>query len=124
MGDFAHQKTEIVGPKVGKNLQQQAISATFYALGGMLVYIAWRFKGAVYGTAAVIAVFHDVIIVLGFFSFFNKEISLTVIAALVDAGWLFDERHDRGLRSNSREFENVAERASELGDQQEHQPDA
>jgi preprotein translocase subunit SecF len=49
----------------------------------MLVYIAWRFKGAVYGTAAVLAVFHDVIITLGFFSFFNKEISLTVIAALL-----------------------------------------
>src|SRR6185436_15806838 len=49
----------------------------------MLLYIAWRFKGAIYGTAAVIAVFHDVIITLGFFSFFNKEISLTVIAALL-----------------------------------------
>jgi len=83
LGDFAIIKTEIVGPKVGKALQQQAISATLYALGGMLVYIAWRFKGAVYGTAAVLAVFHDVIITLGFFSFFNKEISLTVIAALL-----------------------------------------
>ncbi|MFN8008833.1 MAG: protein translocase subunit SecF [Terriglobia bacterium] len=83
LGDFSIVKTEIVGPKVGKALQQQAISATLYALGGMLIYIAWRFKGAVYGTAAVLAVFHDVIITLGFFSFFNKEISLTVIAALL-----------------------------------------
>ena len=83
LGDFSIIKTEIVGPKVGKALQQQAISATLYALGGMLVYIAWRFKGAVYGTAAVLAVFHDVIITLGFFSIFNKEISLTVIAALL-----------------------------------------
>jgi preprotein translocase subunit SecF len=83
LGEFAVVKTEIVGPKVGKALQQQAISATLYALGGMLIYIAWRFKGAVYGTAAVLAVFHDVIITLGFFSFFNKEISLTVIAALL-----------------------------------------
>jgi len=47
LGDFSIIKTEIVGPKVGKALQQQAISATLYALGGMLVYIAWRFKGAV-----------------------------------------------------------------------------
>lgn len=83
LGEFSIIKTEIVGPKVGKALQRQAISATLYALGGMLVYIAWRFKGAVYGTAAVLAVFHDVIITLGFFSFFNKEISLTVIAALL-----------------------------------------
>ncbi len=83
LGEFAIIKTEIVGPKVGKALQQQAISATLYALGGMLIYIAWRFKGAVYGTAAVLAVFHDVIITLGFFSFFDREISLTVIAALL-----------------------------------------
>ena len=83
MGDFAVIKTEIVGPKVGKALQRQAVSATLYALGGMLVYIGWRFKGAVYGTAAVLAVFHDVIVVIGFFSFFDKEISLTVIAALL-----------------------------------------
>jgi preprotein translocase subunit SecF len=83
LGEFAVRSTEIVGAKVGKNLQQQAISATLYALGGMLAYIAWRFKGTVYGTAAVLAVFHDVIITLGFFSFLNKEISLTVIAALL-----------------------------------------
>jgi preprotein translocase subunit SecF len=83
LGDFAVISTEIVGAKVGKNLQQQAISATLYALGGMLIYIAWRFKGTVYGTAAVVAVFHDVIITLGFFSFLDKEISLTVIAALL-----------------------------------------
>lgn len=83
LGEFAVIKTEIVGAKIGKALQRQAASATLYALGGMLVYIGWRFKGAVYGTAAVIAVFHDVLITVGFFSFFNKEISLTVIAALL-----------------------------------------
>jgi preprotein translocase subunit SecF len=83
IGEFSVIKTEIVGPKVGKALQRQAVSATLYALGGMLVYIGWRFKGAVYGTAAVIAVFHDVIVVLGFFSFFDKDISLTVVAALL-----------------------------------------
>lgn len=83
MGEFAVIKTEIVGPKVGKALQLQAISATLYALGGMLAYIGWRFKGAVYGTAAMLAVFHDVLITVGLFSFFDKEISLTVIAALL-----------------------------------------
>jgi preprotein translocase subunit SecF len=83
LGEFAILSTEIVGPKVGKYLQRQAVSATLYALGGMLIYIAWRFKGTVYGAAAVLAVFHDVIITLGFFSLLNKEISLTVIAALL-----------------------------------------
>jgi preprotein translocase subunit SecF len=83
LGEFSVFKTEVVGAKVGKDLQRQAISATLYALGGMLLYIAWRFKGTIYGVAAVIAVFIDVIITLGFFSFFNQEISLTVIAALL-----------------------------------------
>jgi preprotein translocase subunit SecF len=71
-----------VGPKVGAQLRRQAFWATIYALGGMLVYIAFRFEW-VYGAAAVIAVFHDVLITLGFFSLFHYEISLTVIAALL-----------------------------------------
>jgi preprotein translocase subunit SecF len=56
--------------------------ATLYALGGMLVYIAFRFEW-IYGLAAVIAVFHDTLITVGLFSIFNKEISLTVVAAIL-----------------------------------------
>jgi len=82
LGNFAIRNVEIVGPKVGAQLRRQAIWATLYALGGMLVYIAFRFEW-VYGAAAVIAVFHDVLITLGFFSLFHYEISLTVIAALL-----------------------------------------
>jgi preprotein translocase subunit SecF len=82
LGSFAVRNVEIVGPKVGAQLRRQAILATLYALGGMLVYIAIRFEW-VYGAAAVIAVFHDVLITLGFFSLFHYEISLTVIAALL-----------------------------------------
>ncbi len=74
--------TEVVGPKIGAELQRKAILAVLYALGGMLVYIAFRFEW-IYGVAAVIAVFHDTIITLGLFSLFNKEISLTVVAALL-----------------------------------------
>lgn len=83
LGDFAVFQTEFVGPKVGRDLQRQAVSATCYALLGMLIYIAMRFKGTIYGAAAVLAVFHDVVITLGFFSLANREISLTVIAALL-----------------------------------------
>ena len=83
LGEFSVFQTEFVGPKVGLNLQRQAISATCYALLGVLIYIAIRFKGTIYGAAAVIAVFHDVLITLGFFSFADREISLTVIAALL-----------------------------------------
>jgi preprotein translocase SecF subunit len=74
--------TEVVGPKIGAELQRKAILAVLYALGGMLVYIAFRFEW-IYGAAAVVAVFHDTIITIGLFSLFNKEISLTVVAALL-----------------------------------------
>jgi preprotein translocase subunit SecF len=82
LGNFAIRNVEVVGPKVGAQLRRQAFFATLYALAGMLVYIAFRFEW-VYGIAAVIAVFHDVLITLGFFSLFHYEISLTVIAALL-----------------------------------------
>jgi preprotein translocase subunit SecF len=107
LAPFAIQGVEIVGPKVGAELRNQAIRVTLYALAGMLVYIAFRFyggqiggstgwaaKGAVgfvlrlmdriiFGIAAVLAVFHDVLITLGLFKIFGFEISLTVIAALL-----------------------------------------
>ena len=82
LGSFAIRNVEIVGPKVGAELRKQALLATLYALGGMLVYIALRFEW-IYGAAAVLAVFHDVLITLGLFSIFRFEISLTVIAALL-----------------------------------------
>jgi preprotein translocase subunit SecF len=107
LGPFAIRDIEIVGPKVGAELRKQATYVTLYALGGMLVYIAFRFQGGatvgqlyfarsgfagfilrlldkmIYGLAAVLAVFHDVLITLGFFSLLRFEISLTVIAALL-----------------------------------------
>jgi preprotein translocase subunit SecF len=82
LSSFAVKDTEIVGPKVGKDLRRQALYVTLAGLGAMLIYIWFRFE-LVYGVAAVIATFHDVIITLGFFSLLNKEITLTVIAALL-----------------------------------------
>ena len=82
LGPFTILSAEVVGPKIGADLQRQAFLATLYALAGMLVYIAFRFEW-IYGVAAVIAVFHDTIITIGLFSLFNKEISLTVVAALL-----------------------------------------
>jgi len=81
-GQFEILNSESVGPKVGADLRRQAVLATLYALGGILIYIAFRFEW-IYGIAAVFAVFHDTLITLGFFSIFNKEINLTVIAALL-----------------------------------------
>ncbi len=82
LSSFAVFKTEIVGPKVGADLRRQALYVTLAGLGAMLVYIWFRFE-LIYGVAAVIATFHDVIITLGMFSLLNKEITLTVIAALL-----------------------------------------
>jgi len=82
LASFAVRHVEVVGPKVGADLRQRAIWATLAALGGMLVYIAFRFEW-IYGVAAVVACFHDTIITIGFFSLFNKEITMTVIAALL-----------------------------------------
>jgi preprotein translocase subunit SecF len=82
LGSFTILSAEMVGPKVGTELRQQAVRATLYALAGMLVYIAFRFEW-IYGVAAVVAVFHDTIITIGLFSLVDKEISLTVVAALL-----------------------------------------
>jgi preprotein translocase subunit SecF len=78
----AARDTETVGPKVGVDLWRQAIEATALALAGMLVYIWFRFEW-IYGLGAVIACLHDTIITIGIFSLLNKELTLTVIAALL-----------------------------------------
>ncbi len=74
--------TEIVGPVVGKELRRQARNATLFSLLAMLIYIGFRFE-PIYGVAATIAVFHDVLVTLGLVSIFNYEISLNVIAAFL-----------------------------------------
>jgi preprotein translocase subunit SecF len=82
LSDFGVRNVEIVGPQVGKQLRQQAVLATLYSLGGMLIYLALRFEW-IYGVAAVLTAFHDTLITVGAFSLMNKEISLTVIAAIL-----------------------------------------
>jgi preprotein translocase subunit SecF len=79
---YTIRNTEIVGPKVGADLRRQALLATLSALGGMLVYIAFRFEW-VSGIAAVIAVLHDTLVTVGLLSIFDFELSLTVVAALL-----------------------------------------
>src|SRR6185503_5285907 len=74
--------TDAVGAIAGAQLRNKAIAVTLAALVGILIYIAVRFEWT-YGAAAVIAVFHDVLVTLGFFSIFQWEVGLTVIAALL-----------------------------------------
>jgi len=82
LASFAVKNVEIVGPQVGKQLQNQAKLAVLYSLLGMLIYLGFRFE-LIYGVAAVLTVFHDTLITVGAFSLTNKEISLTVIAAIL-----------------------------------------
>ncbi|MBI2678067.1 MAG: protein translocase subunit SecF [Candidatus Koribacter versatilis] len=80
--DFAVRNVEIVGPQVGAQLRDRALWAIGLSLAGMLVYLWFRFE-LIYGVAAVVAVFHDTLITVGAFSLLNKEISLTVVAAIL-----------------------------------------
>ena len=82
LSDFGVRKVEIVGPQVGAQLRRQALLATAYSLAGMLIYLGFRFE-LIYGIAAVVTVFHDTLITIGAFSLLNKDISLTVIAAIL-----------------------------------------
>ena len=79
---FTVRNVQMVGPTVGKQLEKQALLATLYSLLGMLVYLWFRFQ-LIYGVAAVVACFHDTLITVGAFALFNREISLTVIAAIL-----------------------------------------
>jgi preprotein translocase subunit SecF len=72
----------IVGPTVGAELQQRGVLATVFALGGILVYIAFRFRFS-FAVGAVVATIHDLLITLAFLAFFKYELSLNVIAALL-----------------------------------------
>ena len=82
LGKFEIRRVEFVGPQVGRDLQLQAV---YLVLGGLIwiaIYLAFRFdlKG---GVAAVVAVFHDVIVCLGALSITSREFSLPVLAALL-----------------------------------------
>jgi preprotein translocase subunit SecF len=83
LGSLTVISRETVGPQVGKDLRKKATQAIIWSLIGMLVYIAIRFKGAEYGVAAIFTLFHDVLIVLGIYSFTPREINLPTIAALL-----------------------------------------
>jgi protein-export membrane protein SecD/preprotein translocase SecF subunit len=73
---------EIVSPRAGAQMKTRALLATLGALGGMLLYIGFRFKWR-FGVAAIVATIHDVIITLGLFAFTGREIELSIVAALL-----------------------------------------
>ena len=72
-------RTEMVGPKVGKDLRRKGILAIIYALIGILIYVTWRFE-FIFAVGAIIALAHDVMITVGVFSITNKEFTLPIVA--------------------------------------------
>ncbi|MBI5150494.1 MAG: protein translocase subunit SecD [Candidatus Omnitrophica bacterium] len=76
-------RIENVGPVVGKALRKAAVLAVVFALGGILVYVGFRFKHFDFATAGVIAILHDVTVALGALVLLNRQIDLLVITALL-----------------------------------------
>lgn len=73
---------EVVGPKVGKDLQESAIWATVIALIFLLIYMAFRFT-FIMGLAAIVCLIHDLCILYGFFAWTGREFNLTILAAML-----------------------------------------
>jgi len=80
--DVDMRRVESVGPKIGSELKTAAFWAIIYSLFGIVVYIAWRFQFR-FAIAAIIALIHDVLFTLGFFSVSGRELSIPVIAAIL-----------------------------------------
>ena len=105
-GDASEVRDEFVGPTIGDELRRQAVIALALGLGAQLLYLAVRFRWT-YGASAVVALFHDVMILLGIFAWLGKDIDGVFIAALLtvigysinDSVVVFDRiREQRALR--------------------------
>lgn len=76
------EREELIGPRIGQELQRRAVYAVLLGMAAILIYISFRFDFR-FAVGAVLALFHDVIITLGIFSLLNKEVSIPIIAALL-----------------------------------------
>ncbi|MEO8310861.1 MAG: protein translocase subunit SecF, partial [Caldimonas sp.] len=75
-------RSEFVGPQVGRELAEDGAKALAFVVIGIMIYLAFRFEWK-FSVAAIVANLHDVIIILGFFAFFQWEFSLSVLAAVL-----------------------------------------
>lgn len=81
--DFTIEQIDFVGPKVGDLLAKKAILAFAIAMAAMVIYIGFRFQSLIWGAMAVAALFHDVFLTIGVFSFFQLEVDLVIVAAFM-----------------------------------------
>jgi len=82
VGPFSVINRELVGATIGRDLQQKGIWATLTAIGGILVYIAVRFRFG-FAVGAVVATFHDILVTLAFLTWFGYDLTLNVVAAIL-----------------------------------------
>lgn len=82
LGHFTPISDDVIGPSVGSDLRTKGIWATVAALGGILVYVAFRFRPA-FAVGAVVAAFHDILITLVFLTWFHYDLTLNIIAAIL-----------------------------------------
>ncbi|OGX42002.1 MAG: hypothetical protein A3H41_01555, partial [Omnitrophica WOR_2 bacterium RIFCSPLOWO2_02_FULL_45_28] len=98
-------RIENVGPVVGKELRQKALLALVFSLAGILVYVAFRFKHFNFAAAGVLALFHDILVTLGFLALTGKQIDLLIVTAILTiAGYSINDTiviYDR-VRENMR----------------------
>ena len=111
-------RVEMVGPQVGKDLRSKGLKAILYAMLGILVYISWRFEFR-FAVGAIVALVHDVVITLGAFSLFGKEIDLPIIAAFLaiigyslnDTIIVYDRIRENLGKHNKQNFEFIVNRS-------------
>jgi len=115
---FIIDSTMEVGPTVGEKLQTDALKAISIALLGILFYVAWRFEFR-FGVAAVIATFHDVLVVLGLLFIMHKEMNLLIVTALLtlagyslsDSVVVFDRIRENLHRKKREDFYSLVNRS-------------
>ena len=97
--DVTLRRTEFVGPQVGDELVEDGLKALAFVVGGIMLYLAIRFEWK-FAVSAIIANLHDVIIILGFFAFFQWEFSLAVLGYSVNESVVIFDR----IRENFRRY--------------------
>ncbi|MDX9745036.1 MAG: protein translocase subunit SecF [Syntrophales bacterium] len=117
-GSFEIQRTEVVGPKIGKDLTKKALLAIIFSWIGILIYVGFRFEFR-YAVGGVIALIHDVLVTLSIFSLMNKEFDLNIVAAMLtiigfsinDTIVIFDrirENYRKNIRMGQRDIINMS----------------
>jgi preprotein translocase subunit SecF len=118
LGDFTVVSRDIVGPTIGQDLRQKGFWATITAIGGILIYIAIRFRFS-FAVGAVVATFHDILVTLVFLTWFGYDLSLNVVAAILTiAGYsvndtivIFDRVRENQRTARREPLEGIVNRA-------------